>query len=91
MGWEVGVHEGFEVGSVPLGEGGVDVPVCGGLGGGEGAGGVEAVVEAGFEAGELVDVVGEVVAGSVRISVSLPKAKSLVWAGLQLEEGVRDL
>ena len=62
---EVGVHEGFEVGPVPLGKGVEDVPVfVGGVGGCEGAYGGEAFVQAGFEAGEFGDVVGDVVAGS---------------------------
>ena len=70
MGWEVGVHEGFEVGAVPLGEGVGDVPV-GVWGGGEGAGGCEAGVEAVFEAGDLVGVGWEVVAWSVESGSAL--------------------
>ena len=64
VGWEVRVHEGFEVGAVPLGEGGVDGPVGGGRGvaGGEGAGGGETFVQSGFEAGDFFLVVVEVVA-----------------------------
>lgn len=70
VGRQVRVHEGFVVGAVPLGEGGVDGPVAVARGGGrgvfEGAGGGEALVEAGFEAIDLVGVVGEVVAGARR-------------------------
>ena len=65
MGWEVGVHEGFEVGAVPLRQRVVDVPFGVGVGG-EGAGGGETFVEAGFEAGDFVDGWGDVVAGAGR-------------------------
>ena len=63
---EVGVHEGFEVGAVPLGQGGVDGPVGGGGGvaGRERAGGGEAFVQTGFEAGDFFLVVVQVVAWS---------------------------
>jgi len=66
MRWEVWVHEGLIVGSVPLGECGVDVPivVCGLLL--ERAGGCQAVIEAGLEAFNLVGIVRDIVAGSER-------------------------
>ena len=64
MRWEVWVHEGLVVGSVPLGEGGVDVPVvvCGLLL--ERTGGREAVIQTDFEAFDLVGIVRDVVARS---------------------------
>lgn len=66
MRWEVWVHEGLIVGSVPLGECGVDVPivVCGLLF--QGAGGCQAVIEAGLEAFDFVGIMRNVVAGSGR-------------------------
>lgn len=62
MRWQVWVHEGLVVGSIPLCEGGVDGPVifCGLLL--ERARRREAVVEAGLEALDLVGVVRDVVA-----------------------------
>ena len=64
MRWEVWVHEGLVVGSVPLGEGRMDVPIVvrGLLF--QGAGGRETVVKAGLEAFNLVGIVRDVVAGS---------------------------
>ena len=66
MRWEVWVHEGLVVGSVPLGESGVDIPVivCGLLF--QRAGGRQAVVEASLEAFDLVRVVRDVIAGPGR-------------------------
>jgi hypothetical protein len=62
MRWEVWVHEGLIIGSVPLGEGGVNVPVvvCGLLL--KRAGGCKAVVKAGLEPFDLVGIVWDIVA-----------------------------
>lgn len=91
VGWEEGVHEGFEVGAVPLGEGVGDVPVeVGGFAFGEGAGWCQAFVQAGFEAGDFFRVVGKVVAGAGSSSTLCINTQDRgVYA--QLEEGIRNL
>lgn len=74
---EVRVHESFEVGTPPLGEGFADVPV--GVCLRKGAGGSEALVETVLEAFYFIDVVGEVVAGAVTPEESISIVREEVW------------
>ena len=96
-----GIHEGLEVGSVPLRDGVGDGPlaICCGGGFAEGTCRSEALVQALFEAFDLVDVVAEVVAGSTSVRrqhVRLlhycnRKTEVEVEMVSQLEEGIGNL